>query len=50
MFPLVRALKGLAGPDRRHKRTRAGFLVAQVSLSVLLLVTAGLFVQALRAA
>ena len=47
---LVRVLKGLGGPDRRHGRLRAGFLVAQVSLSVLLLVIAGLFLLAQRSA
>ena len=47
---LVRVLKGLGGPDRRHGRMRAAFLVAQVSLSVLLLVIAGLFLLAQRSA
>lgn len=47
---LVRVLKGAAGLDRRHVRARTGFLIAQVSMSVLLLVTAGLFILALRSA
>src|SRR4029450_5309735 len=33
-----------------HSRTRAGFLIAQVSMSVLLLVAAGLFIRAMRSA
>jgi predicted permease len=45
---LVHVLKGVGGLDRRHTRARTGFLVAQVSMSVLLLVVAGLFVRALR--
>jgi predicted permease len=47
---LVGVIKGFGGSDRRHGRTRAAFLVAQVSMSVLLLVTAGLFILAFRAA
>ena len=47
---LVHVLKGLGGADRRHTRARTGFLVAQVAMSVLLLVVAGLFVRALRSA
>lgn len=47
---LVRVLKGVGGLDRRHTRARTGFLVAQVSMSVLLLVVSGLFVLALRTA
>ena len=47
---LVGVMKGFGGADRRHGRARAGFLVAQVSMSVLLLVTAGLFILAFRAA
>jgi predicted permease len=47
---LVGVIKGFGGPDRRHGRARATFLVAQVSMSVLLLVTAGLFILAFRAA
>jgi predicted permease len=47
---LVGVLKGVAGLDRRHGRARTGFLIAQVSLSVLLLVTSGLFILALRSA
>jgi len=47
---LVGVIKGFGGSDHRHGRTRAAFLVAQVSTSVLLLVTAGLFILAFRAA
>jgi predicted permease len=47
---LVGVIKGFGGPDRKHGRARATFLVAQVSMSVLLLVTAGLFILAFRAA
>jgi predicted permease len=47
---LVRVLKGVGGQDRGHGRARTGFLIVQVSLSVLLLVTAGLFILALRSA
>ena len=47
---LVGVIKGFGGSDRRHGRARAAFLVAQVSMSVLLLVTAGLFILAFRAA
>lgn len=47
---LVGVIKGFGGADRRHGRARAAFLVAQVSMSVLLLVTAGLFILAFRAA
>jgi predicted permease len=47
---LVGVIKGFGGADRRHGRARATFLVAQVSMSVLLLVTAGLFILAFRAA
>jgi putative ABC transport system permease protein len=39
---LVQALKGFSGDGPRHSRLRAAFLVAQVSMSVLLLITAGL--------
>ncbi|HEX7779355.1 MAG TPA: FtsX-like permease family protein, partial [Vicinamibacterales bacterium] len=42
---LVRAIKGMAGDGPRPSRLRPIFLVSQVSLSVLLLVTAGLFVR-----
>jgi predicted lysophospholipase L1 biosynthesis ABC-type transport system permease subunit len=45
---LVQALKGFSGDGPRHSRLRAAFLVAQVSMSVLLLITAGLFVRSLR--
>jgi predicted permease len=45
---LVRAIKA-AGPDGpRHSRLRSTFLVIQVSMSVLLLVTAGLFIRSFR--
>jgi len=45
---LVRAIKA-AGPDGpRHSRLRSTFLVVQVSMSVLLLVTAGLFLRSFR--
>ena len=47
---LLPVIKGVAGFDRRHSRTRAGFLIAQVSMSVLLLVAAGLFIRAMRSA
>ncbi len=42
---LVRAVKGVGGNGPRHGRLRSVFLVAQVSMSVLLLVAAGLFVR-----
>ena len=45
---LVSALKGSAGSGARHGRLRASFLVAQVAMSVLLLVVAGLFVRSAR--
>jgi putative ABC transport system permease protein len=45
---LVRALKGIGGGGARHGRLRSVFLVAQVSLSVLLLVAAGLFIRSFR--
>ena len=45
---LVRALKGIGGGGPRHGRLRSVFLVAQVSLSVLLLVAAGLFIRSFR--
>lgn len=44
---LVSTLKGSGGAPR-HKRLRSAFLVAQVSMSVLLLVTAGLFIRSFR--
>jgi putative ABC transport system permease protein len=47
---LVRALKGASGGDLRHGRTRVAFLVVQVAMSVLLLVTAALFIRASNAA
>lgn len=45
---LVGALKGSAGEGRGHGRLRSGFLVAQVSMSVLLLIAAGLFIRGFR--
>jgi macrolide transport system ATP-binding/permease protein len=44
---LVSALKGTQD-GRRHGWLRSAFLVAQVSMSVLLLITAGLFIQDFR--
>ena len=45
---LVAAIKGSAGEGRGHDRLRSGFLVAQVSMSVLLLIAAGLFIRGFR--
>ena len=45
---LVRAVKGVGGEGPRQHRLRSAFLVAQVSLSVLLLVAAGLFIRSFR--
>jgi putative ABC transport system permease protein len=45
---LVSALKGMTGDGRRHSRLRSAFLVAQVSMSVLLLIVAGLFIRGFR--
>jgi len=45
---LVGALKGLDVSGRRHGRLRSGFLIAQVSMSVLLLIVAGLFIRSFR--
>ena len=45
---LAGALKGSAGEGRGHSRLRSGFLVAQVSMSVLLLIAAGLFIRGFR--
>jgi predicted permease len=42
---LVSALKGLAAGAPRQSRLRSAFLIAQVSMSVLLLVVAGLFIR-----
>ncbi len=44
---LVSAVKSTGGGSR-HGRLRSAFLVAQVALSVLLLIAAGLFVRSLR--
>jgi predicted permease len=45
---LVRALKGTGGASPRQGRLRSAFLVAQVAMSVLLLVVAGLAVRSFR--
>jgi predicted permease len=45
---LVGALKHAAGDGRRQGRLRSTFLVAQVSMSVLLLIAAGLFIKGFR--
>ena len=45
---LVRAVKGIGGDGPRHGRLRSAFLVAQVSMSVLLLIAAGLFIRSFR--
>ena len=45
---LVSALKGAGGEGPRHGRLRAAFLVAQVAMSVLLLVVAGLFIRSFQ--
>jgi putative ABC transport system permease protein len=45
---LVSALKGMTGDGRHHSRLRSAFLVAQVSMSVLLLIVAGLFIRGFR--
>jgi predicted permease len=47
---LVQALKGISGSGSRHSRLRSAFLIAQVSMSVLLLVVAGLFIRSFRSA
>ena len=47
---LVSALKGLSATGPRHGRLRSTFLVAQVSMSVLLLIVAGLFIRSFRSA
>jgi predicted permease len=47
---LVSALKGVAGEGPRQRRLRSAFLVAQVSMSALLLIVAGLFIRGFRAA
>jgi predicted permease len=45
---LVGAMRGTGSDGRRHGRLRSSFLVAQVAMSVLLLITAGLFVRGFR--
>ena len=45
---LASALKGIGGSGPKHGRLRSAFLVAQVSMSVLLLVVAGLFIRSFR--
>jgi predicted permease len=45
---LVSTLRGIGADGPRHGRLRAAFLVAQVSMSVLLLVIAGLFIRGFR--
>jgi len=45
---LTRAIKDVGGEGPRHSRLRSAFLIAQVSMSVLLLVTAGLFIRSFR--
>jgi macrolide transport system ATP-binding/permease protein len=45
---LVPALKGSGGGRPRQGRLRSAFLIAQVSMSILLLITAGLFVRSFR--
>jgi putative ABC transport system permease protein len=45
---LVRAVKDLGGQGLRHARLRSMFLVAQMALSVVLLITAGLFIRSFR--
>jgi predicted permease len=45
---LVTALKGTGGGRTRQSRLRSAFLVSQVAISILLLVTAGLFVRSFR--
>ena len=45
---LVDALKGISGSGPKHSRLRSAFLVTQVSMSVLLLIVAGLFIRSFR--
>jgi len=45
---LMRVIRGAGGDVSRHSRLRSAFLIAQVSMSVLLLVTAGLFIRSFR--
>lgn len=45
---LTDVLSGVRGYGRRHARARSLLLVAQVAMSVLLLVTAGLFIRSLH--
>jgi hypothetical protein len=45
---LVRAIRGTGSDGPRHGRLRSAFLIAQVSMSVLLLISAGLFIRSFR--
>lgn len=47
---LVPALKGEAPAGESHSRVRSGLIVAQMALSIVLLVSAGLFLRNLKAA
>jgi predicted permease len=47
---LVDALKGIGSGGPRHSRLRSAFLVSQVSMSVLLLIVAGLFIRSFHTA
>jgi predicted permease len=47
---LVRATRGTGVEGPRHGRLRSAFLIAQVSMSVLLLISAGLFIRGYRQA
>ena len=45
---LARAVRSTGSDGPRHGRVRAAFLIAQVSMSVLLLISAGLFIRSFR--
>ncbi len=45
---LVEVLKGIGSSGPKHSRLRSAFLVSQVSMSVLLLIVAGLFIRSFR--